>query len=419
MKLYSSRQVAGVSVASVMAVVALLLAFGLLHLPQRDSAGAQAPAGRVVAAGTEEVPVTPKTGSGPSVRERPTKGGELWSTNAFSGLTEDEKNSVTIYETLNAGVVNITATTVQYDWFLNPVPQEGTGSGSILDQEGHILTNYHVVKEADKLSVTLSDGSEFEARIVGVDPQNDLAVIRIDPKGKHLTVIPFGSSARLMVGQKVLAIGNPFGLERTLTTGVVSGLGRPIRNEDGYIIRQAIQTDASINPGNSGGPLLDSSGNMIGINSSIYSVSGGSIGLGFAVPVDTAKRVVPDLVRYGKVRRGWLGIDVRDLVQLNRRIAAYAGLPVAEGLLVSRVPPGSAAARAGIRGGSARSRLQYGRSILAFGGDIIVEVDGVATKTLADLFSALEDNKPGDEVVVKVIRDRKVLQFTVTLDPMR
>ncbi len=401
MRLYSSRQVAAAAAVAVLVVVGILGTLGLIKLPGAGEAEIDSAWTGYEAAELREIPV--------NVRDS-------WTAPVHTDFTEDEKNNITIYETLNAAVVNVTAVTVQYDWFLHAVPQEGTGSGSILDQDGHVLTNHHVIKDADRVTVTLADGSEYEAEIVGADAQNDLAVIRFDPQGRALTVIALGSSADLLVGQKVLAIGNPFGLERTLTVGVVSGLGRPLRTEAGYIIRETIQTDASINPGNSGGPLMDSSGAMIGINTSIYSVSGGSIGLGFAVPVDTAKRVLPELLRYGEVRRGWIGVPVRDLVQLNQRIVDYGGLPVDEGLLVSSVPRGSAAERAGLKGGDPASRARYGRTIIAFGGDIIVGIDGEPVRSLADLFVALEDNKPGDLVDLRVVRGKSVVELSVTLE---
>jgi S1-C subfamily serine protease len=321
----------------------------------------------------------------------------------YSGtLSSDESNSISIYERLNRAVVNVTSVSFEYNWFLEPVPKEGTGSGSIIDQKGHVLTNYHVIKDARELSVTLADGMNYKGEIVGVDPENDLAVIKFDPNGQRLTTIPFGSSADLRVGQKVLAIGNPFALDRTLTTGIVSGLGRPVRTDSGLLIREMIQTDASINPGNSGGPLLNSRGEMIGINTMIYSPSGGSVGIGFAVPVDTAKRVVPDLLRYGEVQRGWIDIVP---VQLFSALVRYASLPVSEGVLVSEVEPGSNADKAGLKGGE--KAVRYGRSIIKLGGDIIVEVDGMAVATLMDLLGALEDNKPGETVQVKVLRDRQ------------
>jgi S1-C subfamily serine protease len=221
-----------------------------------------------------------------------------------------------------------------------------------------------------------------------------------------------GDSSDLHVGQKVLAIGNPFALDRTLTTGIVSGLGRPLETSNGMIIRDMIQTDASINPGNSGGPLLDSKGNMIGINTMIYSPSGGSIGIGFAVPVNTARRVVPDLIEYGYVKRGWIDIVP---VQLFPQLVRYAELPVNKGILVSRVIANGNAARAGIQGGDPDKPVRWGRSIIYLGGDIIVEVDNTKVDSLQTLYEALEDNKPGETVPVVVLRDNRRREFTVRL----
>jgi S1-C subfamily serine protease len=326
-------------------------------------------------------------------------------------LSQDENENIDIYRSLNHAVVNITTIMVSYNWFLEPVPQEGgSGSGSILDQEGHVLTNYHVVEDADSISITLADGSEYKGEIIGVDPENDLAVVKFDPQGKKLVTIPFGSSENLNVGQKVLAIGNPFGLERTLTQGIVSALGRPIKTGSGLLIKETIQTDASINPGNSGGPLLNSRGEMIGVNTMIYSPSGGSVGIGFAVSVDTAKRVIPDLIRYGAVKRGWIEITP---VQLFPALVRYAGYKIDHGILVSQVKPGGNAEKAGIRQGT--TPVRYGRSIIYLGGDIIVEIDKMIVDDLSDLYSALEDNKPGDSVEVKVVRGNSYKTLKVTL----
>jgi S1-C subfamily serine protease len=268
------------------------------------------------------------------------------------------------------------------------------------------------VAKANKVFVTLADQSQVEGAVVGVDPENDLAVLKFDPLGKKLTTIPLGNSADLKVGQRVLAIGNPFAFDRTLTTGIVSGLGRPIRTESGLIIRDMIQTDASINPGNSGGPLLNAQGEMIGINTMIYSPSGGSVGIGFAVPIDTARRVVPELIQYGKVRRGWIELVP---VQLFPSLVSYARLSVRQGLLVSRLTAGGNADKAGLRGGERSEAVRYGNSIIYLGGDIIVEVDGMKTESISDLYTALEDNKPGDRVTVKAYRDKDLKTFTVTL----
>jgi S1-C subfamily serine protease len=327
--------------------------------------------------------------------------------------TQDELENIDVYGRLNSGVVNITTEIVAINWYLEPVPQDGgSGSGSIIDTRGYVLTNNHVVADAYKLYVNLADGSQYEAKVIGTDPENDLAVIKFEPpRGFELTTVPYGDSAALKVGQKVLAIGNPFGFERTLTVGVVSGLGRPIQTNDTNIIRDMIQTDASINPGNSGGPLLDSLGRMIGINTMIYTNGGsGSVGIGFAVPVNTAKRVVAELMQYGHVRRGWIDAT---FIQLFPALVNYAKLPVNAGLLVSRVKRGGAAERAGLRQGSEPAR--YGASVIYLGGDIITKVDGLAIKSLADLYSALEDNKPGDKVAVEVLRGGKTIALDVVL----
>src|SRR5438874_553664 len=259
----------------------------------------------------------------------------------------DEQNNIEVYRALSPGVVFIHSTSYARDFFGFVEPQEGSGSGSILDLQGNILTNYHVIEGAQKLSVSMGGQKDYPATIVGGDPDTDLAVIRLleKPAG-GLTVVPMGDSDKLVVGQKVLAIGNPFGLDRTLTTGVISGLQRPIRAENGRQIEGAIQTDASINPGNSGGPLLDSHGRMIGINSQIESPSGASAGVGFAIPVSIAKRIVPQLLRNGSVQRPSLSITSRNVEALGRQ----AQLPVSDGVLIWTVRAGGAAANAGLKG---------------------------------------------------------------------
>ena len=333
------------------------------------------------------------------------------------GYTQDERENINVYEKYNESVVNITTEVVNVNWILEPVPQSGgSGSGSIIDSRGYILTNYHVIKGAYKLFANLSDGSQYEASVVGFDSQNDLAVIKFSPPaGAKLLPIPFGSSKGLKVGQKVLAIGNPFGLERTLTQGIVSGLGRPIQKDDTTILRNMIQTDASINPGNSGGPLFNSSGKMIGINTMIYSPSGGSVGIGFAIPVDTAIRIVPELIKDGKVRRGWIDMEA---IQLFPALVSYLkqsshASPVDKGLLVSSIQAGSSGARAGLKGGTVTVR--YGQSTFNIGGDIITSVDGQKISSIADLYTALEDNKPGEMVSVEFYRDGKSMKASVQL----
>ena len=400
MKLYSKKQMIFFMAAAVIISILLTCFFFLFIMP-----GRQVPSGDYTKTDTiDEIPAA-------TLQARSVAFSDNISATGDAGYTSDEIENIEIYKRLNEGVVNITSITIQYNWFLEPTPQEGTGSGSIIDQEGHVLTNYHVVEGADKLTITLADGSDYEGKIVGTDPENDLAIVKFNPGGKKLTTIPISKLDTVMIGQKVLAIGNPFGLERTLTTGVISAQ-RPVKSESGLIMQKAIQTDASINPGNSGGPLIDSRGEMIGINTMIYSPSGGSVGIGFAVPVVTAKRVIPDLITYGKVKRGW--IDIRP-VQISPPLVRYAKLPVNNGLLISEVDPGGNADKAGIRGGSSRSAVRSGRNIIYLGGDIIVEIDGMVIKTVSDLYSALEDNKPGDVVEVKVMRDRKLLTFSVKL----
>jgi S1-C subfamily serine protease len=327
-------------------------------------------------------------------------------------FSEGERENITIYEQLNSAVVNITTETMAINWFLEPVPQEGgSGSGSIIDTRGYVLTNNHVIENAYRFYINLADGSQFEGSIVGTDPENDIAVLKFDPpQDMVLRTIPYGDSANLMVGQKVLAIGNPFALERTLTVGIVSGLGRPIQTSRNRIIRDMIQTDASINPGNSGGPLLDTQGRMIGINTMIYSPSGGSVGIGFAIPVNTAKRVVNEIILYGRVRRGWIDATV---VQIFPSLVRYARLPVSSGLLVSRTRRGGLAERAGLRQGS--EPVQYGRSVIYLGGDIITSVNGMRTDTLADLYASLEACKPGDTVRVEIIRGERTSTLEITL----
>lgn len=317
-----------------------------------------------------------------------------------AGITEvssaDEQNNIEIYRTLSPGVVNIHSTSYARDFFGFVEPQEGSGSGSILDQQGHILTNYHVIEGAQKLAVSFGSQKNYAAQIVGGDPDTDLAVIKlIELPREGLTVVPLGDSDKLVVGQKVLAIGNPFGLDRTLTTGVISGLQRPIRARNNRQIEGAIQTDASINPGNSGGPLLDSHGRIIGINSQILSPSGGSAGVGFAVPVNIAKRIVPQLIKSGQVVRPKLGITTRNVELLKGQL----DLPVADGVLIWQIIPGEAAANAGLRG---LTQTENGEVAL---GDIIISIDGEKVGNADDLFRLLDKHQVGDTVQVGLVRN--------------
>lgn len=321
-------------------------------------------------------------------------------------VATEEQNNIEVYRTLSPGVVFIHSTSYARDFLGFVEPQEGSGSGSIIDEQGNILTNYHVIEGAQKLSVSLGGQKAYAARIVGGDPDTDLAVIRlIEKPAGPLTVIPLGDSDKLVVGQKVLAIGNPFGLDRTLTTGVISGLQRPIRARNSRLIEGAIQTDASINPGNSGGPLLDSHGRMIGINSQILSPSGTSAGVGFAVPVSIAKRIVPQILQTGQVRRPKLGISTRDVGTIRNQV----DLPVSEGVLIVQVARGGAAAAAGLRG------LQPTEDGEVELGDIIVGIDNEKIANNDDIFRALDKHKVGDVVSVEIWRDGRRMSVPVRL----
>ena len=328
--------------------------------------------------------------------------------------TQDELQNINVYQLCNEAVVNINTKVVAYDWFLDPYVQDGgSGSGSIIDKRGYVLTNVHVIQDASKIYVSLFDGTQYEAEVIGQDLDSDLAIIKFSPPaGIELKTISFGESKNLVVGQKVIAIGNPFGMERTMTTGIVSGLGRPIQNSNKRIIRDMIQTDTAINPGNSGGPLLNTQGQMIGINTMIMSNSGSSSGVGFAVPSETAKRVVADLIKYGKVQRGTIDASI---VQLNSRIAQYAGLDISSGILISEVAKGGNAEKAGLRGGT--KAVYYGNrsSIIYIGGDVITKIDDITISSLADYYSALESKKPGEVVSVVVRRNKQNYSLNIKL----
>ena len=332
--------------------------------------------------------------------------GQLFS----AGLTEEERNNIAIYEKVSDGVVNVTSTAVQTDFFFNAFPTQGSGSGSIIDTKGHILTNHHVVANAQKLEVTLGDGSKWPAKLVGSDPDSDLAVIKIDAPKEKLKIIPMGDSKNLKIGQKVLAIGNPFGLQRTLTTGIVSSVGRTIRSDAGTLIEDVIQTDAAINPGNSGGPLLNSDGEIIGINSAILSPSGGNVGIGFAVPVNTAKQVVPELLSKGYVTYPWIGATIQSLIP---EVAKYLKLKIERGAIIAEVVKGGPADKAGLKGGN--QKVQVGNMIAVVGGDIVVKVDQHEVKTNDELIHYIREKKPGDTILLKVYRKGDFVDVKLTL----
>jgi S1-C subfamily serine protease len=322
-------------------------------------------------------------------------------------LSGDERSTISLFKQASPSVVHITAIAVQRDFFslnLYQIP-EGTGSGFVWDNNGDIITNFHVIQNADAAQVTLADQSAWRARRVGVAPDKDLAVLRIDAPASRLKPIPVGTSKDLQVGQSVYAIGNPFGLDQSLTTGVISALGREIESVTRRPIQGVIQTDAAINPGNSGGPLLDSAGRLIGVNTAIYSPSGASAGIGFAIPVDTVNRIVPELIRYGKIIRPGLGIQIAE-----DQIAARLGVA---GVLVVDVVPGGAAAKAGIR---PTRRDASGRVRL---GDVITAIDGKKTESANELFLALENYRVGAAVNLTLLRDGKTAQARVTLEAVQ
>jgi S1-C subfamily serine protease len=330
---------------------------------------------------------------------------------APAGVTDpstatDEQNNIEIYRAVSAGVVNINATSYGRNFFGFVEPQEGTGSGSVIDEQGDILTNYHVVQGSQKLTVTFGGEKAYAAKLIGEDPDTDLAVVRLIERPKEpLTIVSFGDSDKLEVGQKVLAIGNPFGLDRTLTKGVISALQRPIRAPNNRLIKGAIQTDAAINPGNSGGPLLDSHGRMIGINSQILSPAGASNGLGFAIPASIAKRIVPQLVSFGSVRRPKLGISPRDIAAIKGQVE----LPVSDGVMILQITSGGAAASADLHG---LSQTENGDVDL---GDIIVGIDGEKVGNTDDLSRLLDKHQVGDTIKVEIVRNGKHMTVPVRL----
>ena len=325
--------------------------------------------------------------------------------------SDDELQNISIFEACNRAVVHIETQVTDDSSYFNAVPESDTGSGFFISQDGLIVTNYHVIKNASNITVSLYDGSAYEAGLIGADEENDIAVIRISLQSDtKVTTLVFGDSDSLAVGQKVIAIGNPFGYDRTMVTGIISGLSRPIRDESGTVMLGMIQTSAPINPGNSGGPLLNTKGEVIGINTSIYSTSGTSQGMNFAVASNTAAASVSDLISYGKVSRGWFDMVP---VQLSQQIVDYAGLKVSSGLLVSQVVTGGKADQAGLRAGT--QQVRYGNSVIYLGGDVITEINGVSVADYSDLFTALSNTRPGDTVPVVVYRNGSTVRLNITL----
>jgi S1-C subfamily serine protease len=306
-------------------------------------------------------------------------------------LGADEKARISVFESVSPSVVHITNIAVRRDAFTMDVTEipRGTGSGFIWDEQGHIVTNYHVVADAQTARVTLADGTTYDGKVLGAAPDKDIAVVKIDAPPSKLKKIAVGDSSELRVGQSVLAIGNPFGLDQTLTTGVISGLGREIKSISERTIYDVIQTDAPINPGNSGGPLLDSHGRLIGVNTAIYSPSGASAGIGFAVPVSTVNRMVPQILQYKRIVRPVMGVNLA-----GDQVAKQLNV---KGVIVQSVVPGGPAGRGGIVG---MTRDPDGGWVL---GDVLVQIDGVAVTRADDLFQVLDKRKIGDEVALEVV----------------
>lgn len=327
-----------------------------------------------------------------------------------AALTDEESINVRVYRQASPAVANILTKATEYDFFMDPVPVEGAGSGFVMDTKGYILTNNHVVEGAQTIEVVLGDQSRYPAKVVGADARNDVALIKIEPKKKPLVALPLGDSSTIQVGQKVLAIGNPFGFQSTLTTGVISALGRTVQTSQTTFIDEAIQTDAAINRGNSGGPLINSHGEVIGINSAIYTPSGTTAGIGFAIPINTAKRIAHDLITDGRVHMAFLGADT---LAVGGGLAEALDLPVQDGLLVQIVTRNGPAAAAGMRGGDRIA--QAGMRRFYIGGDVITAVDGQKISSQLDLGLVLNKKRPGDTVTVTVYRGGKKVDLSVKL----
>src|SRR5204863_5965943 len=325
-------------------------------------------------------------------------------------LTDDESINVRIYRQSAPAVANILTKATEYDFFMDPVPVEGAGSGFVIDEKGYILTNFHVVQEAQSIEVVLGDQTRYPGKFIGADQRNDVALVKIDPKGKHLVALPLGDSTALQVGQKVLAIGKPFGFQSTLTTGVVSALGRTVQTSQSTFIDEAIQTDAAINRGNSGGPLINSRGEVIGINSAIFTPSGTTAGIGFAIPINTAKRIAHDLITDGRVHQAFLGVET---IPINASFAEALGLPAQEGLLVQTTTRGGPAAAAGIQGGNRVVEAVMRK--IAIGGDVIVAIDSQKVVSQLDVNLVLNYKRPGDNVTVTLYRGGKKMDVPVKL----
>ncbi len=336
---------------------------------------------------------------------------EITEAGGGEGLDSEEQNNISVYRKNIPSVVNVTSRAMSFDFFYGMVPQEGQGSGFVIDKDGHILTNYHVIADARQVEVTMHNRKKYKATVVGTDPPHDLAVIQI--KAPDLVPAVLGDSRNLQVGQKVYAIGNPFGLAGTMTRGIVSSI-RPVREPNGAMIEEAIQTDAAINPGNSGGPMMNWHGEVIGINTMILSSVGQNSGVGFAIPINTAKAVLNDLMTLGRVRRPALGVRT---IPISPELAEEIGLPADYGLLIVQVDSGGSADRAGLHGGTERAYL--GNTPIMLGGDLIVAIDGEKVEDEDDLAQTMNNHRAGDTVKVTIYRNKKKLDVNVALGEAR
>ena len=336
---------------------------------------------------------------------------EITEASGGEGLDSEEQNNISVYRKNIPSVVNVTSRVMTFDFFYGLVPQDGQGSGFVIDKDGHILTNYHVIADARQVEVTLHNRKKYKATVVGTDQAHDLAVIQI--KAPDVVPAVLGDSRNLQVGQKVYAIGNPFGLAGTMTRGIVSSI-RPVREPSGATIGDAIQTDAAINPGNSGGPLMNWHGEVIGINTMILSQVGQNAGIGFAIPINTAKAVLNDLMTLGRVRRPALGVVT---IPISADLADEMGLPADYGLLILQVTPGGAADQAGLRGGTEKAYL--GNKLIMLGGDLIVAIDGEKVEDEMDLSQMMNNHRAGDSVKVTIYRNKKKMDVSVALGEAR
>ncbi|MBI4403215.1 MAG: trypsin-like peptidase domain-containing protein [Deltaproteobacteria bacterium] len=330
---------------------------------------------------------------------------------AWGKLLQDEQNNVDVYQKCNPSVVNITAITLKYDWFFEIYPQKGVGSGAIIRPDGYIATNDHVIGSAVDVHVTLHDKSSYTAKVIGRDPELDVTVIKINAGSKKLAALEYGNVDLLSVGQKTLAIGNPFGLGGSLSVGVVSSLGRDVRSAPNRpVIKEMIQTDAAVNPGNSGGPLLDSSGKMIGLNTQILSTSGGSEGVGFAISVKTIRKIVNELIQFGKVLRPWLGLEG---VGMSQDLLRTLRVPLKHGMMITGIYANSPAAKSGLE--AANKALVFGFKEIPYGGDIIYQIDNTEVTSHRDILDYIFEKKVGDTVVLHLMRGQTKRSLTVKL----